>query len=117
VGPALRPAFDGPIPLSFEAYLLSDLSGCRFPFHLNWVEDELEYELNLYNQLDAWRYDGFPFDAETCQKDNRYLGLGPTEFYPISADGIVDFSGYASQLEVTGNLQVPLDEVMGWFEG
>lgn len=62
--------------------------------------------------FDATRYERFPFDRETCQAGARYLRLLTDQLFPISDDDIVDFTGYASQMRLTGDMQISLSEVM-----
>ncbi|MBO6728360.1 MAG: hypothetical protein JJ884_04085 [Maricaulis sp.] len=62
--------------------------------------------------FDSTRYQRFPFDRDTCQVGARYLRLLTHQLFPISDDEIVDFTGYASQMRLTGDMQISLSEVM-----
>jgi hypothetical protein len=62
--------------------------------------------------FDSTRYQRFPFDRDTCQVGARYLRLLTYQLFPISDDEIVDFTGYASQMRLTGDMQISLSEVM-----
>lgn len=62
--------------------------------------------------FDSTRYQRFPFDRDTCQVGARYLRLLTHQLFPISGDDIVDFTGYVSQMRLTGDMQIPLSEVV-----
>ena len=67
---------------------------------------------------DENRFFEFPFEANSCEIGARYLTftrwMPVVPMFPINADGIVDFTGYASQIEITGSLEASLDDVMAW---
>lgn len=67
---------------------------------------------------DENRFFEFPFEASSCEIGAQYLTftrwMPVVPMFPIDADGIVDFTGYASQIEITGPLEASLDDVMAW---
>lgn len=71
----------------------------------------LENTRAAFEARDATRYRDFPFDAETCHQGARYLALTTAQLFPISDDNVVDFTGYATQVQLTGPMQMPLAEV------
>lgn len=104
---------DRGIAETFDAYL-ADLQGA-------WTTSRdierlgraawLENTRAAFEARDAIRYYDFPFDAETCHQGARYLELTTPQRFPISDDNVVDFTGYATQVQLTGEMQMPLSEV------
>lgn len=79
------------------------------------VEIDLEYYRESWQRLDSQRFNEFPFVAETCSVGDRFLNFGwGLPFFPIAETGMVDFTSYASQIEITGPLEANIEEVLNW---
>lgn len=103
-------------PSTLESYLIQ--TEARFRSYWNFSESSLaeglEYAAETWADVDAARFSEFPFDADTCQADARYIRTSWKTYFPIADGGEVDFAGYASQVEITGPLTASLADVIRW---
>ncbi|WP_417494997.1 hypothetical protein [Maricaulis sp.] len=103
-------------PSALESYLIQ--TEARFRSYWNFSESSLaeglEYAAEMWADVDSARFSEFPFDSDTCHPTARYVRTSWGTYFPIANGGDVDFSGYASQVEITGPLTASLADVIRW---
>tara|TARA_R110000868_G_scaffold43823_17_gene147081 strand:- start:158 stop:1066 length:909 start_codon:yes stop_codon:yes gene_type:complete len=103
-------------PSALESYLIQ--TEARFRSYWNFSESSLaeglEYAAETWADVDSARFSEFPFDSDTCHPTARYVRTSWGTYFPIANGGDVDFSGYASQVEITGPLTASLADVIRW---
>lgn len=97
----------------FVDYLEETQTAIRAP----WLSPETnEHQTRArWEYLDSRRFEPFPFSSVTCELGARYLELATLQLFPVSSEGMIDFSAYATQVELTGPAALPLADVTSWL--
>jgi len=103
-------------PATRESFLAEEEARLRSYWNVSEsnLTGQLESAAAAWGDVDAARFSDFPFDSNTCLMGTRYIRTSRDTYFQIADGEDVDFSGYASQVEVTGPLTASLTDVTRW---